>query len=179
MKYIVTNQNQKYEVEVFEEGDSLKMTIGHGPMAEKFDVDFKPAGRGSLYSMLVNDKSYRVIIDRKGSRSAVFTRGYRFEFDVEDERTYLMKSHIGHTKVKSAGDVKAPIPGLVSKILLKEGSPVEQGQGVMILEAMKMENEIKSPVKGILKKLNISEGKNVEKGQSLFVVDEKSESQIA
>ncbi len=173
MKYIITSQNHKYEIEVIEEGDRLKLRLGQGESAEEFHVDFKAAGRGNLYSMLSNDKSYRVIIDKKGNRHAVFTRGHRFEFDVDDERTYLMRTLMGNQKALSAGEVKAPIPGLVSKIHIKEGDEVQQGQGVLILEAMKMENEIKSPVHGIVKRIHISPGKNVEKGQPLFVVGDK------
>ena len=82
-----------------------------------------------------------------------------------------MRSLIGQHKPKSGGEVKAPIPGLVTKILLGEGDTVTHGQGVMILEAMKMENEIKSPVDGKIKKLNVKPGHNVEKGQPLFEIE--------
>jgi biotin carboxyl carrier protein len=170
MKYKVTNDVSEFDIEVIERDSKLKVLIGKAN-TEEFDVDFKTAGQGSVHSMLVNDNSFRVIIDRKKNKHAVYTRGYRFEFNVEDERTYLMRSLIGGGPAKSGGEMKAPIPGLVSKFLLNEGESVTQGQGVLILEAMKMENEIKSPASGKIKKILVQTGKNVEKGQPLFIVE--------
>ncbi len=59
------------------------------------------------------------------------------------------------------GDVLAPLPGLMLKILVKEGDKVSVGQTVAIMEAMKMENEIESPVTGVISKVAVSEGQNV------------------
>ncbi len=170
MKYKVTNGAKAYDIEVLESHDRLNVRIGK-ENPEELDVDFKTVGQGSVHSMLVNDASYRVIINKKQNTHAVYTRGYRFEFSVEDERTFLMRALIGAGPAQSGGEVKAPIPGLVSKILLNAGDAVAQGQGVMILEAMKMENEIKSPASGKIKKIFVLPGKNVEKGQSLFTVE--------
>lgn len=170
MKYKVSNNDSVYDIEIVENGDRLKVRIGKENIRE-LDVDFKTVGKGSVHSMLAGNDSFRVIIDKKMNTHRVYTRGHRFEFNVEDERTYLMRSLIGQTQAKSNGEVKAPIPGLVTKILLTEGDPVTQGHGVMILEAMKMENEIKAPVSGTIRKLNVKPGNNVEKGQNLFVID--------
>jgi biotin carboxyl carrier protein len=63
-----------------------------------------------------------------------------------------------------AGTINASMPGRVVKILIKEGDSVEQGQGLLILEAMKMENEIKAPRSGVISSLKISEGESVESG---------------
>ncbi|MCK6543710.1 biotin/lipoyl-binding protein [bacterium] len=171
MKYKVTTEQKEYDIEVVPQGASFKVRVGKSPDIEELDVDFHTVGQGSVHSMLVNDKSYRVIIDKKMHKHAVYTRRHRFEFNVEDERTFLMRSLIAGSGAKAAGEVKAPIPGLVSKLLLQEGDTVNQGQGVLILEAMKMENEIKAPMAGKIKKFHVQGGKNVEKGQPLFVVE--------
>lgn len=170
MKYKVSNDNKVFDIEIVENGDRLKVRIGKDHPQE-MDVDFKTVGKGSVHSMLVGDDSYRVIIDKKMNAHKVYTRGHRFEYQVEDERTFLMRSLIGQSQTKAVGEVKAPIPGLVTKIFLNENDPVAKGQGVMILEAMKMENEIKSPAEGRIKKLNVKSGNNVEKGQNLFTVE--------
>ncbi len=170
MKYKVSNETKEYDIEILEEGNRLKVRLGQENSRE-LDVDFKTVGKGTVHSMLVDNDSFRVIIDKKGITHRVYTRGHRFEYTVEDERTHLMRSLIGQHKPKSGGEVKAPIPGLVTKILLSEGDTVTHGQGVMILEAMKMENEIKSPIDGKIKKLNVKPGQNVEKGQPLFVIE--------
>ncbi len=62
------------------------------------------------------------------------------------------------------------MPGKVVKIAMSAGTPVAEGEGVLILEAMKMENEIKSPVEGILTEISVTEGQTVESGALLFVV---------
>lgn len=170
MKYKVSNDRKVYDIEIIENGDRLNVRVGKENV-EELDVDFKTVGKGSVHSMLVGNDSFRVIIDKKMNMHKVYTRGYRFEYNVEDERTFLMRSLIGQTQAKVSGEVKAPIPGLVTKILLGEGDVVAQGQGVMILEAMKMENEIKSPVEGTIKRLNVKPGNNVEKGQNLFAIE--------
>ena len=65
----------------------------------------------------------------------------------------------------------APMPGKVVRILVRERAEVEAGQGIVIVEAMKMQNEIKSPKKGILQKLLTAEGSNVNAGDVLAIVE--------
>ena len=63
------------------------------------------------------------------------------------------------------------MPGKIVKILVGEGDEVEQGQGLVVVEAMKMENEIKSPKAGVVKKVGVEEGETVESGALLVVVE--------
>lgn len=167
MNYKVSSSHQVLDIEVVDVGDRLKVRVGQN---SEFDVDFRHVG-GSVYSMLVGHESYRVIIDKKGLEYAVHMRGYRYPFHVEDERTFMMRTLIGVDQVHKAGEAKAPIPGLVTKILAGKGDAVQEGQGVVLLEAMKMENEMKSPVSGVVRQVLVTEGQNVEKGQVLFVVE--------
>jgi pyruvate carboxylase subunit B len=60
-----------------------------------------------------------------------------------------------------SGTVVAPLPGLILKVMVKEGESVEEGQPVAVMEAMKMENEIESPISGKVQEINVSEGENV------------------
>ncbi len=68
----------------------------------------------------------------------------------------------------AATAVKAPMPGLVVKVLVEEGDVIEQGQHVIILESMKMENELKSPRSGVVTAVKVSTGDSVEKDQILI-----------
>lgn len=68
-------------------------------------------------------------------------------------------------------DVKAPMPGLILKVRKKTGESVEQGESVMILEAMKMENDLKAPNSGIISNIEVNEGSAVEKGAILFSIE--------
>jgi biotin carboxyl carrier protein len=65
----------------------------------------------------------------------------------------------------------APMPGKVIRVLLQEQAKVELGQGIMVMEAMKMQNEIKSPRKGTIQKILVSEGANVNPGDVLAIVE--------
>ena len=71
--------------------------------------------------------------------------------------------------------VESEMPGKVVKVHLAAGSEVREGQGVLVVEAMKMENEIRSPIDGVVKELPVTEGQTVETGELLFVVEPSSE----
>lgn len=71
----------------------------------------------------------------------------------------------------SLGAVKAPLPGVILKIMVKEGEDVKQGQALLKMEAMKMENDISSPVDGKVKEILVKEGENVLEGAELLKVE--------
>lgn len=167
MKYIVSADEVKHEVEIKETEHGLKAVFE----GKELDVDFASAGDGALYSLIIDGESYRTVISHKQSLHSVYTRGYRFEYRVEDEQTHQMRAVIGESEAESGKQViKAPMPGLVTKLLVGEGDPIAKGQGVIIIEAMKMENELKAKADGSVEKLHVKEGENVEKNQVLLEV---------
>jgi len=98
-------------------------------------------------------------------------RGERWEASVVDERTRHIRSLTGGGRARAgAGEVKAPMPGLVLRVLVEPGQVVEAGAGLAVLEAMKMENQIKAPVAGVVEAVRVEAGKAVEKGQVLVVL---------
>lgn len=99
------------------------------------------------------------------------TRGERWEASVIDERTRHIRSLTGEGRQRAgAGEVKAPMPGLVLRVLVEPGQRVEAGSGLLVLEAMKMENQIKAPAAGVVEAVRVGPGKAVEKGQVLLVI---------
>lgn len=94
--------------------------------------------------------------------------GKRVQVKLRDKYDELLHSlgmdDIGHKKVN---DIKAPMPGMVLNVLVKDGDEVKKGDAILVLEAMKMENILKSPADGIVKKVAISKGVAVEKNQLL------------
>ena len=94
--------------------------------------------------------------------------GVRREVRVMNERAKLLeKMGMSVTACAASGDVKAPMPGKVLQVLVQTGANVEEGQPLLVLEAMKMENMIKAVASGVVSEVPISEGQAVEKGALL------------
>lgn len=121
---------------------------------------------------------------RIGERSLVFAvesgerggwalswRGERWDAAVVDERTRHIRSLTGEGRQRAgAGEVKAPMPGLVLRVHVAPGQRVAAGEGLVVLEAMKMENQIKAPAAGVVEAVRVGAGTAVEKGQVLLVL---------
>jgi biotin carboxyl carrier protein len=125
----------------------------------------------SIYSVIEDGRQFEAIIDEKGAHGFdVLVAGRIFHLEVLDERTKLLA---GSAAVVASGPqaVAAEMPGKVVKLAVAAGAVVSEGQGVVILEAMKMENEIPSPIAGVIKEIAVSEGQTVEAGALLFVVE--------
>ena len=98
--------------------------------------------------------------------------GNNYSVEAKDKFDELLKQ-LGMDNLSSAkvNEIKAPMPGLVLKVLAKEGSEIKKGDSVLILEAMKMENVLKSPGGGKVKLLKVKAGDKVEKNQVLVVLE--------
>lgn len=132
--------------------------------------DLVKTGPGQ-YSLVLNGRSHRVLVlkeDRENKTARLRIGAHTYSVRLEDEQHHLMHmlglDKAARTVVK---EIKAPMPGLVLKLLVKEGDTVKKNDPVLILEAMKMENVIKSPGEGTVGKLHAAERTAVEKGQLL------------
>jgi pyruvate carboxylase subunit B len=137
-------------------------------------IDGNPA-QGE-FKLLYQNKVYHVLVDPafepEEDTKIMFTlNGCTWKGNVDDKRS-LLKKRFGGSSASSGGEIriKAPMPGLVTKIHVKDGDEVKAGQGLVVLEAMKMENELKSDQNGKILRIDCEEGKAVEKGESLLIV---------
>ncbi len=133
-------------------------------------VDVARSGK-TIYSIIEDGKQFEVLIDEQGTRGFdVLVSGQLLHLQAFDERSKLLAAT---AKAVIAGPqrVEAEMPGKVVKIISPAGTTVQDGEGVLILEAMKMENEIKSPVDGVVKEVSVGEGQTVESGALLFIVE--------
>jgi biotin carboxyl carrier protein len=133
--------------------------------------DLVKTGPGQ-YSLVINGRSHRVLVlkeDKEGKTVRMRIGAHTYTVQLEDEQANLMHK-LGLDKAAGATvkEIKAPMPGLVLKLLVKEGDAVKKNDPVLILEAMKMENVIKSPGDGTVKKVHAQEKTAVEKGQLLL-----------
>jgi pyruvate carboxylase subunit B len=103
----------------------------------------------------------------------VLDRGERIEVNVLDERTRHIRGLVGQGKRHAgSGAIRAPMPGLVTKVLVSGGERVVAGTGLVVLEAMKMENQLTAPGKGVVRRVAVQAGQTVEKGEVLVELEE-------
>ncbi len=163
MKYFVTVSDQTYEVAI--DGDQI--SIDGVPV----DADMERVGQQDLFSLLLDHASYEVVVEPEPGRRgqyAVLVSGTRYPARVQDERTRRLTG--AERKVgQVAGEIalRAPIPGLVVKVLVAPGQEVVEGEPLLILEAMKMENELRAPHAGIVHEVRVAAGAQVALGQVL------------
>jgi len=163
MKYIATVDGQDFEVEVERQGELL---VGD----ELLQTDLR-AIDGSSFSLLLNHRSYEVFAERQAGRYVIMIDGDQFLVEVEDARLKQLRAMGGaaHEETGSAV-VAAPMPGLVVKVLVAAGDHVEAGQGLLILEAMKMENELRAPRPGVIATIKAKPGNSVNQGDVLVTL---------
>lgn len=182
MPYISTTNNQSYTI-VTDTENQQEITIDGQPLRIDWqqlaplaaDVKDKTA-IGGRYSLLMGSKSYEVYArainksDSSGSWYEIVVAGQRFEVHVEDEREKALSGSIKSAREAGEAIVRAPMPGLVLGIPFEQGTKVERGQTVAILEAMKMENDLASPIAGTIKEVKVAKGQTVNQGDALIVV---------
>jgi biotin carboxyl carrier protein len=161
MKYVVLLGDQTIEVEV--DGDTVTVE-GRTYSASLRNIDGTP-----LRQLLIDQTPLTLAVEALGRQSWALTAGgERWEVEVLDERTRHIRSLAGPSKRhRGAGVLKAPMPGLVVRVQIQPGQPVQSGTPLVVLEAMKMENELKAASPATVKAVRVSPGEPVEKGQVL------------
>jgi biotin carboxyl carrier protein len=165
MIYEVTVAGKAHRVELEKAGDGWRCKLD----GVDLPVDAVSTREGVL-SILVGGKSYEVKQESTAAESNIVVGGIRFPVQVRDPRA-LRSRRRGESGADGPKKIVAPMPGKVVRILAPVGTAVEPGQGVVVIEAMKMQNELKSPKKGTVRKLNVAEGAAVEAGQVLAEVE--------
>ena len=162
MRYHVTVGDDTFEVEIDAEG----VRIDGEPVAVGGPESVGP----SLYSFLVGGASHTVVAERSGPGVwNLQLRGRRARVEVVDDRTRAMRDMASTgSAVKGPSPVRAPMPGLVVKVEVEEGEWVEEGGGLLVVEAMKMENSLTAPVGGRVGTIHVVAGQTVEKDEILI-----------
>ena len=162
MKYAVLIEGQVIEVEV----DGERVTIaGEAHTASLGLIPGTP-----LRQLLLDGRPTTLAIEGLGrGRWALAPGGERWEVEVLDERARHIRSLTRHGNARRVVPVlKAPMPGLVLRVDVSPGQRVAAGAGLVVLEAMKMENELKAPAAVVVKAVRVQPGAAVEKGQVLL-----------
>lgn len=138
-----------YDVSI--NGESLSVTLPH-PKATVAEMEW----------LIIDGRPYEIVVDPNMQWINAYDGLHTL--DVQDANQRVSRPRSGD------GRVKAPIPGLITRILVEPGAAVTSGQALVILEAMKMENEIRAPFDGVVKSVSVAHGETVVRNQVLIEV---------
>jgi len=164
MIYITTVENLEFVIEVL---DEHHIRIGNRIL----NVDFESVSEQPVYSLLLDGQSYESFVSQGDEDWQVLLRGRQYQVKVENEREKRLRAAAGG-RIAESGEllVKAPMPGLVVSVPVREGQDVEKGQVLIILESMKMQNELKAPRAGKVSRIRTKPGESVEQKQNLLTI---------
>lgn len=159
----------KERIKVDFPGDDQRATLDGRP------VEFSHAwigGTGHNLHLIVEGRSYDFRLEEEEGQLAVTYVGKRYHCSVLDALLADLKQRAGLTdRPIGRTVVKAPMPGLVVRLLVEPGATVQKGDRILILEAMKMENDVKAPRAGRVSSIAVTAGQAVEGGRELAVLE--------
>lgn len=172
MKRTLTLGDETHELELHRRRGQLLM-IWDGEEIPLDIVRVEPTS----YSIIMDGHSVGVNIDRircadpdlHGFRASLYDGAY--EFTLQDPHKKLLAAAMARAKQGGSGLIKALMPGKVIKLFVQEGEQVEEGQPILILEAMKMQNEYTAPFAGTVKTIHAPEGTNLEIHAPMLTLD--------
>jgi biotin carboxyl carrier protein len=155
--------NKTFEIDQNEQSITVNET--------DFQWDISKVSDG-YFHILYQNKGYRAEIVKTDIATKTISfkiNGRNYSVELKDKFDLLLeKMGMNQTATHKVNSIKAPMPGLIIDLKIKTGDTVKQGDPLLILEAMKMENILKSPGEGVIKNLKVKKGDRVEKGQVLI-----------
>jgi len=172
VKYFVKVNGHDHEVVLTERLGELLVEVDGEPMDLVYEeVD----SLGQVLAITGEGSSFGVSIEGDSQRAGITIAGHFYDIEIEDER-----ERAAHAAARAAGagggSVKSVMPGVVVSLLVAEGESVEEGQPLLVLEAMKMQNEIVAPVAGEVGLIHVKEGEAVSAGAKLVELQAAPES---
>jgi pyruvate carboxylase subunit B len=166
MKYLVTIGGETREVTL--EGNAARLAD------ERVDARLDDLEGTPISLVTIGGVVHRVIVRREEGRGryALWIGGRRFDVEALDERTHAIRQLSGASGVAAGPTpLRAPMPGLIVRVTVQPGDVVQSGQGLVAIEAMKMENELRAPAAGTVKTVHVAPGVAVEKGAMLVELE--------
>ena len=150
-----------------ERGEDAEWTFRFNDEAEQIADCTHP--EPGVWSILLDGRPYEARVEHSGELAIVTVRGQRFEIRVSDPRRWKRGSQSGPGAGRQF--VTAPMPGKIVRLLVQPGNAVDAGQGLVVVEAMKMQNELKAQRAGSVVSVEVAEGAPVSAGDTLLVID--------
>ena len=165
MRFAATLEDQTHRVEVTEAEGRFRVAVGE----EAWDVDARLVAEG-LWSLLIGRVSYAADVREEDGWFLVDVGGESYRIRVEEETRYSIRTRGGAESAEGGLVVTAPMPGKIVRVEVEVGQAVKPGDGLVVIEAMKMENEFRAATTGTVREVRVQVGQTVNAGDVLIVV---------
>ena len=166
MKYVVDVNGERNMVSL----DAGRATLGDAELVVRLDAAEDSPAR----VVRIGDRVHRIVVrrgDRRG-RYSLWIDGFRHEVDALDERTRAIQDLAAAAAgPRGPAPLVAPMPGLIVRVNVTQGQQITAGTGLVVMEAMKMENELRASASGVVKAVHVAPGQAVEKGALLVELE--------
>jgi len=169
MRYVATldGVEHEFEAEPLGDGNGWRLRLGE----RHFELDVRRVG-GSSFSILIGTRSFDFEVVREGDELLIASRSGLARVALADPaRRAAAASATVRAGQQGRAEMRAMMPGRVVNIMVKAGDKVEAGAGVLVVEAMKMENELKAPKSGTVIEVKVAAGQTVEKNDLLVIIE--------
>lgn len=163
MAYIVKIDDKEFKIDIKREGGKFIVFLDN----KEIPIEVVRSDTASQFTLIIDKKQHDVVFD---ADNLVSVDGEEFSTEVYDEQVQKLLKKTPQVGEKKELTVTAPMPGLVIEVEVAEGDVVKAGQGLVIVEAMKMQNEMKSPGDGVVKKILVQKGQAVNSRDVLVVI---------
>ncbi|MCY3771602.1 MAG: acetyl-CoA carboxylase biotin carboxyl carrier protein subunit [Gemmatimonadetes bacterium] len=166
LSYLVTIQGTTYTVSLDDREGQIVLSVD----GRSLEIDMASIQGDQFYSLLIDGRSYTAVAATQGEQREVKVNGVSSAVAVEDEELARLRSQVKPRRRVGGDQIKAPMPGRIVSVSAVVGDTVEAGQGVVVIEAMKMENELRAHAGGTVKEIRVGEGDTVDKNTVLVVI---------
>jgi biotin carboxyl carrier protein len=164
MKRALSLNGKQHTIEILSPPPACRFAFDAGPAVGADIVNPEPG----VYSILIDGHSYNAFVETAASGIVVIVDGYRFEMAIHDPRQWSRKA--AGQGGEGVQTIASPMPGKVVRVLVSPGDKVEAGQGVMVVEAMKMQNEMRATRSGTVVAVPVEAGATVAAGEVLATI---------
>ncbi len=168
MKLIAELDDKKHDIEIKREGNSVFAEID----GRKYELEVSEP-ESNVYLFKKDGKIYEIFVSPRQNTSEPFhvnVKGSEFEIGIIDPKR-LRGAGSGVEHGDGLAEIKTTMPGKVVRVLTEQGAVIKTGEGVIVVEAMKMQNEMKSPKDGVVKEIRFGEGATVNSGDVLAIIE--------
>ncbi len=164
MAYIVKIDDREFKLDIMREGSRFRLLINGREMHAEIASPYS----NNHLALIIDNKLYNIVFD---AENKISVNEEEYTAEIYDEQVHRLIKTSPEAGRKQEVVITVPMPGLVIDVEVEEGESVKAGQGLAVVEAMKMQNEIKSPLDGVVKKVFIKKGQTVNSREKLIIIE--------